>query len=132
MYAIRDNRKHIRMHHLPDALKAAALEAEQSLRLTFENATASATTGMFRVVVDAASRFGCENFSAADLRGKVEEIGGGVVTQSALNNLFKKLVSDNHNLILHRVSKGTYRFSDPRMPSYVKIVCESEAHYPNK
>ena len=54
------------------------------------------------------------------------------MSQSALNNLFKKLVSDNHKLIIHRVSKGTYRFSDPRMPSFVKIVCESEAHYPNK
>lgn len=132
VFAIRDNRKHIRIHHLPEALKAAALEAEQTLRLTFETATASATTGMFRIVIDAASRFGCENFSAADLRGKIEEITGEAITQSALNNLFKKLVSDNHNVILHRVSKGTYRFSDPRMPSYVKMICESEAHYPNK
>lgn len=87
---------------------------------------------MFRVVVDAASRFGTENFSAADLRAKIKEISGVDITQGALNNLFKKLVGDNHQSILHRVAKGTYRFSDPRMPSFVKIVCDSEVHYPNK
>ncbi|ABD71091.1 hypothetical protein Rfer_3382 [Rhodoferax ferrireducens T118] len=130
--ALRENRKFIRIHHLPSALKSAALEAEQTLRAQFETATSSATTGMFRVVVDAASRFGSENFSAADLRAKIENISTHHITQGALNNLFKKLVSDNHARILHRVAKGTYRFSDPRMPSYVKIVCESECHYPNK
>lgn len=130
--ALRENRKFIRMHHLPAALKLAAKEAEQTLRVIFEKATSSATTSMYRVVVDAASRFGSENFSAADLRRKVAEISGEDISQSALNNLFKKLVSDNHKSIIHRVSKGNYRFSDPRMPSFVRIVCESEAHYPNK
>lgn len=130
--ALRENRKFIRTHHLPQALKSAALEAEQSLRASFDLATSSATTGMFRVVVDAASQFGSENFSAADLRGKIQSLTDKDITQSALNNLFKKLVSDNHARILHRVAKGTYRFSDPRMPSYVRIVCESEKHYPNK
>ena len=120
------------MHHLPNALKSVAKEAEQSLRKIFEKATNSAATPMYRVVVDAASRFGSENFSASDLRKKVAEIQGKNMSQSALNNLFKKLVSDNHKLIIHRVSKGTYRFSDPRMPSFVKIVCERDAHYPNK
>lgn len=87
---------------------------------------------MFRLVVDAASRFGSENFSASDLRRKIEEVHAKTITQGALNNLFKKLVGDNHQRILHRVAKGTYRFSDPRMPSFVRIVCESEVHYPNK
>ena len=130
--AISENRRHIRLHHLPNALKVATTEAEQSLRLAFDAATSSATTNMFWKVIDAASRFGVENFSAADLRGKVQEVHGAPMTQGALNNLFKKLVSDNHDKILHRVAKGTYRFSDPRMPSFVKIVCESETHYPNK
>lgn len=130
--AICENRKHIRLHHLPMALKSAALEAEQTLRTMFENATSSATTDMFRLVVDAASRFGSENFSASDLRKKIVEVHTKSITQNALNNLFKKLVGDNHQRILHRVAKGTYRFSDPRMPSFVKIVCESEMHYPNK
>ena len=130
--AICDNRKHIRIHHLPSALKSATLEAEQSLRFAFDSATSSATTNMFRIVVDAASRFGVENFSASDLRGKIKEIHGQDITQGALNNLFKKLVDDNHKRILHRVAKGTYRFSDPRMPSFVKMICESEVHYPNK
>lgn len=130
--AISDNRKFVRIHHLPKALKSATLEAEQSLRTSFDSSTASATTNKFRIVIDAASRFGCENFSAADLRGKIEEIHKINIAQPALNNLFKRLVGDNHLCILHRVAKGTYRFSDPRMPSFVKIVCESEAHYPNK
>lgn len=130
--ALGENRKHIRLHHLPTALKSAALEAEQTLRSAFEAATSSATTRMFRIVVDAASRFGTENFSAADLRGKIKELHGKEVVQAALNNLFKKLVGDNHQRILHRVAKGTYRFSDPRMPSFVKIVCESEVHFPNR
>jgi len=130
--ALRENRKFIRTHHLPSALKSAAYEAEQTLRASFDLATSSATTGMYRVVVDAAAQFGSANFSASDLRKKIQTMTNKDTTQSALNNLFKKLVSDNHACILHRVAKGTYRFSDPRMPSYVSIICESEKHYPNK
>ena len=70
--AIRDGRKFIGMHHLPNALKSADKEAEQSLRKIIEKATNSATTVMYRVVVDAASRFGSENFSASDLRKKLQ------------------------------------------------------------
>ncbi len=130
--AIRDNRKFIRQHHLPAALKSAASEAEQTLRGSFDNATSSATTPNFRIAVEAASHFGSETFSASDLRRKIFEIRKIEINQQALNNLFKRLVSDNHQKILHRVAKGTYRFSDPRMPSFVRIVCESEMHYPNK
>ena len=130
--ALLENRKFIRLHHLPQALKSAALEAEQTLRASFEEATSSASTDMYRIIIDAGSRFGSGIFSAADLRKKIEELHNKSINQSTLNNLFKRLVSDNHECILHRVSKGTYRFSDPRMPSFVKIVCESEIHYPNK
>jgi hypothetical protein len=130
--ALKENRKFIRMHHLPEALRSAALEAEQSLRGAFETATSSPTSNMYRIVINSAASFGSENFSAADLRKKISQESDHLVNQAALNNLFKKLVGDNHLKILHRVAKGTYRFSDPRMPSFVKMVCESERHYPNK
>ncbi len=39
-----------------------------------------------------------------------------------LNNYLSKMVSDKEDKLLRRLSKGVYRFNDPRMISYIKLV----------
>jgi Cdc6-like AAA superfamily ATPase len=130
--ALADNRTFIRLKHLPDALIAAVEESEQSLRNAFHQATLSSVSKRFRLAIQAAATFGNDPFSANDLRKKMIALGDTAINQSMVNNLFKRLVGNDHNRLLHRIRVGTYTFSDPRMPSYVKIVTESETHYPNK
>lgn len=60
-----------------------------------------------------------EEFTASSLREKIEEMTKGSISQGSLNNYLQRLVSDDFSAILHRCSKGVYRFSDPRMPSFI-------------
>jgi hypothetical protein len=79
---------------------------------------------MYKTILLAAASLEHIEFSAADLRKELHQQTGNNISQQSLNNYFKKLVSSDHSSILHRTAKGVYRFSDPRMPSYVKIACE--------
>lgn len=42
--------------------------------------------------------------------------------RSALDSCFSRIASDDNSKILKRIYKGVYRFSDPRMASYIRIV----------
>ena len=61
--------------------------------------------------------------AASELRQNVEKLQGQPITQGALNNYLKRLVSDDGSCILKRMAKGVYKFCDPRMPSYI-INCQ--------
>ena len=61
-------------------------------------------------------------FAAKDLLSKLLAKYNIEMTSGGLNNYLKKLASVEDITILRRIAKGVYRFNDPRMPSYVKIV----------
>ena len=45
-----------------------------------------------------------------------------VITQQRLNQYLSKLVSNSNDKILRRLTKGVYRFTDPRMSAYIRLV----------
>lgn len=122
--AISEDRNSININHFEKSLEEAREDAEGTLSRSYRSATRSHRTNMYRVVLQAASRFGGDEFTAAELRQEIEDITGDEITQQSLNNYFKELVSDDGSAVLKRISKGVYKFSDPRMPSYVRISNE--------
>ena len=63
-----------------------------------------------------------DEIEAKDIREKYKELYDTDISQGKLNNYFKRLVADDHTCILRRIAKGIYKFTDPRMPSFVKIA----------
>lgn len=120
--AISEDREKIKQIHFEKALREAREDAEGTLSRSYKTATRSHKTEMYEVVLKAAARLGGQEFTAADLRNEIQEITGEEITQKSLNNYFKRLVSDDGSAVLKRISKGVYKFSDPRMPSYVRIA----------
>ena len=59
---------------------------------------------------------------AKELRRSYKKLWSNDVTQGWLNNYLQKIVSDDDSNVLKRLAKGVYKFSDPRMPGYIKLV----------
>jgi hypothetical protein len=121
--AVADGRSTISSDDLRNAISQAAGDAEGSLRSAYDTAVRSADTDMYRVTALAAAMLERDEFTASDLRKSIETISGKPIGQPALNNYLTRLVSDDQpESLLRRLAKGVYRFADPRMPSYVKII----------
>jgi energy-coupling factor transporter ATP-binding protein EcfA2 len=120
--AIAEKRTEIRDANLKDALLLAVEDAEGTLKEDYDRATRSTGTEMYRNIVIAAATVKSEEFTSAALRDEIGNLTGNPISQGSLNNFLKRLLSDDGASILRRVSKGMYRFSDPRMASYARIA----------
>jgi hypothetical protein len=120
--AIAEDRKLISMDDLNAALNAAAMDAEGSLRNTYQTAILSQSTDMYKQIVCAGATIKEHEFGADDLRGAIYLHTGANITQGTLNNYLKRLVSDGGETIFKRRMKGVYAFNDPRMASYIRIA----------
>lgn len=124
--AIAEKRSRITSEHLEAAVSRAVEDAEGTLRRTYEDAARSSGTDMYRNILCAAASLDKQEFTARELREAVSVLAKRKVNQAELNNYFKRLVSESDSLvkttILRRITKGVYRFNDPRIPSFIKIA----------
>jgi Cdc6-like AAA superfamily ATPase len=123
--AIVEQRGDIDRADVQNAMDAARVDAEGTLKRVYEDAVRSYGTDMYRHILQAAAnltRVDRIEFTASDFRASVEHVTGAPITQGSLNNHLKRLVSADGRCVLTRMAKGVYRFTDPRMPSYVRIA----------
>lgn len=120
--AIASYRREVSLSHLKAALGRASEDAEGSLRRVYDKAIRSYGTQMYRTILVAAARIDNSEFSAGDLRDAIGPLENGPMSQQALNNYLKRLVSAGSATVMRRTAKGVYTFNDPRMPSYIRIA----------
>lgn len=120
--AIGEERKEIQLGHIHQATDDATGDAEGSLRTKYNETVRSSNTDEFKKILVAATIIKKEEFTATDLRDSYKQIMGLSVNQSWLNNYLQKIVANDSSAILRRLAKGVYKFSDPRMPSYIKLA----------
>lgn len=120
--AVASGKKDISVTDVSSSTRRAVDDAEGSLKRAYDDSTRSHQTDEYRCIICAAAACGADEFSAGELRESYAELWGMEIKQSALNNYFIRLVSEDGQNILRRLAKGVYRFSDPRMPSFVKIA----------
>lgn len=119
--AIAEGRPVIHKTHLVVAMKRAVSDAEGTLKRIYDDSTRSVSS-MYRQILAAAASLDGDEFTSAELREAIEKKIGEGISQGSLNNYFQRLMSDDGSKILRRAGKGMYRFEDPRMRSYVRIV----------
>ncbi|MCG2738874.1 MAG: ATP-binding protein [Syntrophaceae bacterium] len=120
--AIAEGRQAITHANLQVAVRRAVEDAEETLRRTYADATRSSGTDMYRQILCGAASIEKEEFTAKELRNAVSKITQRKVQQTELNNYFQRLVSEKGATILKRITKGVYRFNDPRIPSFIRIA----------
>jgi len=115
-------RSQIATEDLRHALELAVEDAEGTLKRVYGDSVRSASE-MYKHIVAAAASLPGEEFSSAALRAAIESRTGEEISQGSLNNYFaQRLVSNNGTTIFRRVGQGHYRFEDPRMPSYARMI----------
>ena len=121
--AIIEDTRVVTPEHLRGALEAAAEDAEASLRDQFESAARSQKRERYEALLFAAAQLGKVDFRAAEWRGAYLSVTGLQITQNALNNYLGTLVGATvgDGKIMFRTGHGIYRFSDPRMASFIRI-----------
>lgn len=120
--AIIDDQKNIDINDIKKATRRAVDDSEGTLKQLYDQAIRSSNTDEYKKILLAAACCNEEEIKAKDLREKYNEIYNTTISQSTLNNHFQRIVSEDGSNILRRIAKGVYRFSDPRMSSYIKIA----------
>ncbi|MFC6091835.1 ATP-binding protein [Saccharothrix lopnurensis] len=96
---------------LPLAMSTAVEDAEGTLRHAYAESTRS-PSGAYRALLVAAAALDTDEFTTAQLRAAVGDPSAAL----------RRLASDDGLTVLRRVTRGVYRFSDPRMRSYIRII----------
>ena len=108
--------------HIDEASDDAAGDADGSLRGMYGAVVRSAQTDAYKKILVAAAAVDADEIKAKSLRESMFKLWGEEVSQQWLNNFFKRIVGNDGTTILTRLGKGVYKFSDPRMKSYIRIV----------
>lgn len=120
--AIGESRASISIHHIVAATEDAAGDSEGTLKAKYNNSTRSSNTDEFKKILLAAANCNTEEITAKQLRNEYNTLWGKPINQGWLNNYLQKIVSEDETNIIRRVAKGVYKFTDPRMPSYIKLI----------
>lgn len=126
---IADERSTITMRDLLNATERAIENSEESLFTMFMESTNSPQKEKLEKILLAAATCNEFRFSGSDICKKYYDIYKEELTTIQLGPNLSKLVSSDGSKIIRRLSKGIYRFSDPRMPSFIKI---HKAYFPDE
>lgn len=121
-YGVLSGDRFLTDENLPLACAAAVEEVEEHLRASYDDAVRSASSYLYRDILEAAADLEGVELSARQLRARLERRLGKEVKASRFNAHLRRLVGNDGDKILRRVARGVYRFSDPRMRSYVLIA----------
>jgi AAA+ ATPase superfamily predicted ATPase len=116
-YAIAKNLRSIDQALLMNSLKTIAIDARATLEREFNDISLSYKTDLFKWLLIACSKYGFVEFNKDQLRQSLDSMCVDY-NESSLTNAIGKLCKEN---VFSRVKRGYYKFSDPRMPSFIKL-----------
>ena len=119
---ISQGEKEVLRRHKEEASDDAAGDADGSLRGMYGAVVRSAKTDAYKKILVAAAAVDADEIKASSLRESMFKLWDEKVSQQWLNNFLRRIVGNDATTILTRLGKGVYKFSDPRMKSYIRIV----------
>lgn len=118
-----NEQKNINIEEVNEAIERSIIDCENSLRQSYEETVKSSSTMVvYRKVLYATALCYDEFIRSKDIKFIYKIIFEEEITQQRLNQYLSKLVSNEGDKILRRLTKGVYRFTDPRMSSYIRLV----------
>lgn len=105
------------------AIEKSISDCENSLRLSYDEIVQSAKSlAIYRKILYATSFCSEEFIRSSDIRSIFSFLFEEEISQAKLNNYLSKIVSSSNDKLLRRLAKGVYRFNDPRMSAYIRLV----------
>jgi AAA+ ATPase superfamily predicted ATPase len=119
--AIINNRIRITIAELSDGLKNASKFSEGQFIRVYEGAIKH-NTEVSRKVLLAAALCHPKGFLVSEIVEMLNEVIDPELPKRAITNCLSKWVTEDESNILTRVSRGQYKFCDPRLMSYIKMT----------
>ncbi|BES61783.1 nSTAND1 domain-containing NTPase [Dysgonomonas capnocytophagoides] len=126
---ILDDRTEITLNDLEYATSQAINDSEIYLKEMFEESVDRPNREKYENFLLCAAACKAEGFTNADIRKKYYDIFRMDMKAGNITPYLQKLSDSTGNQIIRKLSRTIYRFSDPRMPSFVKI---HKAYLPDK
>ncbi len=118
---ISDARRHITIDDLKTSLDRAAKNSESTMMAAYQKAVSGAHMNERALVLKIAANID-NDFSAQKIKDKIEEEMQVIIDKARISTMLRALSKVNDSPMFLKVSKGLYRFSDPRMASYIKMI----------
>lgn len=113
--------KNVNESTLPRALKLAVENSEGGLRRTYEVAV-KFNNRISRKVLLAASLCHSRGFLVSELCEMTNEAIDKDISKASIRSVVSRWINDESLNMLSRIERGHYRFTDPRMMSFIKMV----------
>lgn len=121
--AIINDLKTIDIEQVNEAIERSVSDCENSLRQSYDETVLSAKSlPIYRRILYATSFCLNEFIRSRDIRYIYGLLFDEDISQAKMNNYLSKIVSPSNDKLLRRLAKGVYRFNDPRMSSYIRLV----------
>ncbi|MFT4805605.1 MAG: hypothetical protein ACI9YE_002827, partial [Psychroserpens sp.] len=126
-HAIANNNRHITKETLLVALSEAVKDSEGALQRMFETTLRALNKPEeYKLLLLTAAYCKTPEFRSAELREKLFLKYGIKIEPQALSRRLTLLTKGDKATILYKPARGCFQFTDPRMPSFLKMVLNSD------
>lgn len=117
--------KHITMKNLQNALRLAVSEAESTLRDAYYTAIRGKNSAEHKKVLQAASACMGPECTVHEIGKCLSTILGVDINPASFTRFMQSATCKEGKKIFRRIRPGVYQFSDPRMPSFIRMITEA-------
>ena len=120
--ALSEGKGEIDMEILSVALQRAVINTEGQLKRDYDNAVISSRTDVYPSILYAAAKFKENKFTIQDWIAQIKTDTGRMLNNNHMSNYIGRFTKKDKGAVITKTARGVYKISDPRMPSYIKMV----------
>lgn len=120
--AIISKTKHVSIANLKKALELAVAEAKSTIGDAYDKAIRGDKSAEHKKVLQAASMCNGTEFTVKEISKNLSELLKIDVQPELFTRFLQSITCKDNKKMLRRIRTGVYQFSDPRMPSYIKMI----------
>ncbi|WP_350316471.1 ATP-binding protein [Pectobacterium aroidearum] len=105
-----------------NSIEKSVENAEGRLMRDYESAVRSSKTDVYKKILLSASKFKNSEFSVQQWVNQIYADTGIRYNNQSMSNYTGRLIKSDYGAIIRRLSRGVYKISDPRMPSYIRLA----------
>lgn len=126
-HAISNNERHVNKETLKVGLSEAVKDSEGALQRMFESTLRALNKPKeYKLLLLTAAYCKTPEFRSAELREKINKKFNVELDSQSLSRRLTLLTKGSNTTILYKPARGCFQFTDPRMPSFLKMALNSE------
>ncbi|MGF6474750.1 Holliday junction resolvasome RuvABC ATP-dependent DNA helicase subunit [Pantoea dispersa] len=120
--ALAEGKNPIGKEVLDRALEKAVINTEGQLKRAYDDAVTSSRTTVYPSILYAAAKFSDNRFTIQDWIAQIKNDTGVQYSNNGMSNYIGRFTRADKGSIITKAARGVYKISDPRMPSYIKMI----------